>query len=85
MKAAALTSDDMKLAPDNYEGARINFSKGDGDGWLLIRQSVHDPVMPVNFESNTAGGNKIMAEKLLKLLEGYAFLNVENLKKFITY
>ncbi|MDE7181869.1 MAG: phosphomannomutase/phosphoglucomutase [Clostridia bacterium] len=85
MKAAALTSADMKLAPDNYEGARINFGKTDGDGWLLIRQSVHDPVMPVNFESNTAGGNKIMAEKLLSLLESYAFLNVENLKKFISY
>lgn len=85
MKAAALLSDDMKLAPDNYEGARINFGKGFGDGWLLIRQSVHDPVMPVNFESNTHGGNKIMAEKLLKLLEGYPFLNTDNLKKFITY
>lgn len=85
MKAAALLSDEMKLAPDNYEGARINFGKGCGDGWLLIRQSVHDPVMPINFESNVRGGNKIMAEKLLKLLEGYPFLNTDNLKKFITY
>ncbi len=85
MKAAALVSDGMKLAPDNYEGARINFGKGEGDGWLLIRQSVHDPVMPINFESNVRGGNRIMAEKLLKMLEGYAFLNTENLKKFITY
>ncbi len=84
LKAAALTSDDMKLAPDNYEGARINFAAKSGDGWLLIRQSVHDPVMPVNFESNTRGGNKLMAQKLLKLLEGYPFLNTDNLKKFIT-
>ena len=72
----------MRLAPENYEGARINFAKGEGDGWLLLRQSVHDPVIPVNFESNTPGGNRLMAEKLLVLLQGYEFLNTENLKKF---
>lgn len=82
LKTAAAASSGMRLAPENYEGARINFAKGEGDGWLLLRQSVHDPVIPVNFESNTAGGNKLMAEKLLKLLENYEFLNLENLKKF---
>ncbi len=45
--------------------------------------SVHDPVMPINFESNTVGGNKIMAERLLEALKGYKFLNTDNLKKFI--
>lgn len=39
--------------------------------------------MPLNFESNTPGGNKVMAARLLKLLEGYNFLNTENLKKFL--
>lgn len=79
LKEIASSSSDMKLADTNYEGARINF----GDGWLLARMSVHDPVMPLNFESNTLGGNKVMAARLLKLLEGYNFLNTENLKKFL--
>lgn len=65
-------------SPDDYEGVRMNT----GDGWVLVRMSVHDPVMPINLESNTAGGNKIAAAKLLSLLEGYSFLNTENLKKF---
>ena len=26
------------------------------NGWFLIRMSVHDPVMPMNFESNVKGG-----------------------------
>ena len=72
----------MKLAETNYEGVRINFSKGDGDGWFLLRMSVHDPVLPINFESDTVGGNKIMAAKLLSILDTYAFLNTENLKKY---
>ncbi len=70
------------LAGENYEGARLNFPKDCGDGWTLVRMSVHDPVMPINFESNSAGGNKIMAERLYAVLKNYAFLNTENLKKF---
>ena len=41
----------LALAPDNFEGIRAN-SK---DGWFLIRMSLHDPVMPINFESNSVG------------------------------
>lgn len=40
------------IADDNREGIRVS-SK---DGWFLLRLSVHDPVMPLNFESNTPTG-----------------------------
>lgn len=83
LKTAALSSPGMRLAPVNYEGVRINFSEDCGDGWTLVRMSVHDPVMPINFESNSVGGNKIMAERLLKLLGKYDFLDLDNLKKII--
>ncbi len=43
-------------ADDNREGFRISFDKNHGDGWLLLRLSVHDPVLPLNIESNTPGG-----------------------------
>lgn len=72
---------DAVLAADNYEGVRINFK--DGDGWLLVRMSVHDPIMPINFESNVKGGNKIIAKKLYGILKEYPFLNTEKLKIFI--
>ena len=78
-----MTSAGIAPAGNDYEGARINFGKDCGNGWLLLRMSVHDPVMPINMESNTAGGNKIMAERLLSFLGKYDFLNTENLKKFI--
>ena len=40
------------IADDNREGIRITTPHG----WMLLRLSVHDPVMPVNFESDTVGG-----------------------------
>ena len=45
--------------------------------------SVHDPVMPINFESTVKGGNKIMAQTLLKMLKGYSFLDTKALSDFI--
>lgn len=71
------------LAPNNYEGVRINFKKGEGGGWALVRMSVHDPVMPINFASTERGGNKKMARSLYYLLEKYPYLFTGTLKKFI--
>ena len=69
----------MQLAKDSYEGVRVRC----GDGWFLLRMSLHDPVMPINFESDAAGGNKLLAVKLAKMLAPYRFLNIENLEKYI--
>ena len=69
----------LSLAPQNYEGVRVNFN----GGWFLIRMSLHDPVMPINFESNALGGNKVLAEKLLGMLTAFSFLNTDNLYKYI--
>lgn len=43
-------------ADDNREGFRVNFHRCCGDGWLLVRLSVHDPVIPVNMESDSDDG-----------------------------
>ena len=48
--------DYLTPADDNREGFRVSFDKAHGDGWLLLRMSVHDPVLPLNIESNTPGG-----------------------------
>ena len=72
-----------QVAPSNYEGIRISFGKGEGDGWFLLRMSLHDPIMPLNLESNTEGGNLIIAKKLLKFLRVYDGLNYSNLEAFI--
>ena len=67
----------------NYEGIRIAFDKGSGDGWFLLRMSLHDPVIPVNIESNTIGGVKIIASKLYEFLEIYKDIDIANLSDFM--
>lgn len=75
--------DKLDIAPDNYEGVKVSFGKDDGNGWFLLRMSVHDPVMPINFESNSSGGNKIIATKLFEILKDHPSLDTSNLLKFI--
>lgn len=58
-----------KIADDNREGIRVYFDKENGDGWFLLRLSVHDPIMPLNIESDTKGGTDVIFEKLNEFLK----------------
>ncbi len=60
---------DWKLADDNREGVRVSFDKDNGDGWFLLRLSVHDPIMPLNIESDSRGGTDIIYGKLREFLK----------------
>ena len=44
------------IADDNREGIRISLDNEHGDGWMLLRLSVHDPILPFNIESDSEGG-----------------------------
>jgi len=55
----------------NYEGVRINCDKDHGDGWLLMRLSLHDPQLPINIESDSEGGVAVIEEKLKEFLNRY--------------
>ena len=57
------------IAPDNREGLRVSFGKGQGDGWFLLRLSVHDPIMPLNVESDVEGGNLQILRQLAAYLD----------------
>lgn len=71
------------VAPSNYEGVRVSLDKANGDGWFLVRMSLHDPIVPINIESNEKGGVKKIAEKLYSFMKKYSGLDLTNLKKFI--
>ena len=58
-----------KLADDNREGVRVSFDKENGDGWFLLRLSVHDPIMPLNIESDSKGGTDVIYAKLTEFLK----------------
>ena len=53
------------IADDSREGVRLTV----GDGWLLLRLSVHDPVMPMNFESDHVGGCREIAAQIRPFLD----------------
>ena len=62
---------DWHIAPDNREGVRISFDLQGGlnNGWFLFRLSVHDPVMPLNIESDVSGGVQQILHKLYEALK----------------
>lgn len=69
LTAYAMAHDGWNVANDNREGIRVSFDKDNGDGWFLLRLSVHDPIMPLNIESDSAGGVDIIYNKLNEFLK----------------
>lgn len=68
----------MTVVKPNYEGVRITFE----NGWCLLRKSLHDPIMPLNIESQKKGGCKVIAEKMFKFLKQYELLDLTKLENF---
>ena len=69
LTAYAEANDDWHIDRGNREGIRVNFDKDNGDGWFILRLSVHDPILPLNIESDSAGGVEIIKEKVLSFLK----------------
>ena len=67
------------LEPINFEGIRVKCQNKDEQGWFLLRMSLHDPVMPLNIESNVHGGVQKISEKLKGFLIDYKYLNIKAL------
>lgn len=65
------------IADDNREGIRVSAK----DGWFLLRLSVHDPVMPLNFESDTKTGINEMIADLKPFFKKYDMLSLPDVLK----
>ena len=61
--------------PKSYEGVRISFNDSDKKGWLLLRKSLHDPVMPMNVESKEKGGTAVILNRLKPFFDKFAGLS----------
>ncbi|MBS0001872.1 MAG: phosphomannomutase/phosphoglucomutase [Thioalkalivibrio sp.] len=59
---------DWEVVPDTHEGVRVT-CRGPGEqGWFLLRLSLHDPVLPLNVESEVSGGADRIERRLARLL-----------------
>lgn len=83
IKDFASNKDGWTVASDNYEGIRVYFDKDNGDGWFLLRMSLHEPLMPLNIESDSKGGAKIIASNILEFLKVYSKLDISSIDEFI--
>lgn len=72
-----------KPAPDNREGCRICYDEKHGNGWALVRMSLHEPILPINAESAEKHGGLKILKDLYYFLKKYEFLNVEPLRQAI--
>ncbi len=72
-----------QLAPDNYEGCRISFDEKHGAGWALVRMSLHEPILPINVESDKPHGALKILKDLYYFLKNYDYIDPSPLKATI--
>ena len=62
--------------PNNFEGVHVTVDAEHGNGWALLRKSLHDPVLPLNIESEDPGGVAKIAARMQAFLNGFDSLDV---------
>lgn len=80
LKAFVDTQPDWSVVP-SYEGVRVACSTPEENGWFMVRLSLHDPVLPLNIESNVAGGVAKIAERLTAFFTPLADLDISALER----
>lgn len=74
-KEFAKQDERFHIVEPNYEGVRISFDDEEVQGWMLIRMSLHDPIMPMNIETNEVGGIEKVLERIRPFFEKYTSLD----------
>lgn len=68
------------ILPESFEGIRISFDLPETKGWLLLRLSLHDPVMPLNIEGKDKESFSSIKKIACELLQGFDKLDQSCLK-----
>ncbi len=66
----------FRIVSPNHEGVRVAFDDKEVKGWLLIRLSLHDPVIPINLESKEPGGVEILKARIKPFIASHSGLSV---------
>ncbi len=64
------------ITPNNHEGVHVTCDATAGNGWALLRKSLHDPLMPLNIESDDADGAALIAGRIHEFLVTFEGLDV---------
>ena len=77
-----LENPEWTMASDSREGVRISFNLDGGvnNAWFQLRMSVHEPVMPLNAQSDVPGGVNRLLTQLYELIKDSELLDLAPLK-----
>jgi phosphomannomutase len=64
------------ITPNNCEGVHVTVDASAGNGWALLRKSLHDPVLPLNIESEESGGVAKIAARMQTFLSQFDQLDL---------
>lgn len=73
----------FSVAEDSYEGVRVSFSDISAQGWMLLRMSLHDPLLPLNIESDNDGGVGEIAHRVMEFLKKYPNVDTSPLSAYM--
>jgi phosphomannomutase len=79
LQSFVATQPDWQEVPNNYEGVRVSCTAPEERGWFLLRLSLHDPVLPLNIESEVVGGVAAIAQRLATFLQPFTDLDISAL------
>ncbi len=79
----ARAQDGWTEAPDNREGVRFALDDAHGNGWFLLRLSLHDPVLPLNIESDSPGGVRVISAALCDFLKTQEGIDASPLLRYV--
>ena len=74
---------DWIVNPENEEGVRIDFKGEYGDGWLLLRMSLHEPLLVLQIENDLVGYQKKILETIQKIMNRYPKINQNKLEALL--
>jgi phosphomannomutase len=81
LKEFATSVSNWHIVPHNYEGVRVSCQSAEEQGWFLLRLSLHDPVIPLNIESNVSGGVSKIGTKLFRFFQRFPSLDLSAFQK----
>lgn len=77
LEAWLRSNEEYVVANDSFEGVRA--TKTEADGWMLLRLSVHDPILPLNIETNKADSISSILYDIKGFLAQYEELDISAL------
>jgi len=72
LRRRCAADDDWRMEAVNHDGLRcaVELPEGAGTGWLIVRSSLHEPIVSVQTEADAVGGTAVICGKMLDEMRG---------------